>query len=222
MVNDGICVPCGEAAFDLRALSAAELGVLQARITAGLSGFTGLSWVMREDLVGEAIACALGSRRLDAVRCQIAYAVKIAQRQAADMLRESATVRLVDDVGVLESAAAGRDLHDGTGWGEGEPTGGRRVWGPSDADELIAATHAAIASLDPSQMRDVAVLRSAGMPVREVSEHLGIPRNQVDQQWYRAVQKVRAVPQIKDRLRQSHTRRRTRRTTEDGQEPNAQ
>lgn len=194
--------PCLGGSFDLWALSAPRFGRARGEVISSLGRFTQLSVATREDIADEAIERAWRGGRLDPRGNPVAYVKKIASRLALKVAHEAATVDLVESYHTLEVERR-LPLSDQGAVVVRDP----QVWGPSDDEELIGAAHAAIAALPPSQMREVALLRSQDVPAVEIANRLSISRNQVDQQWARGRQRIREIPEIKDRLRKAHVDR---------------
>jgi RNA polymerase sigma factor (sigma-70 family) len=179
--------------WDLKSLSPAQHQALRKELVCHLVGFRFLSEATRHEVADDAVVQVLSSGRLDPARAPMAYLKKTARRLATKASKRYRVEELVEDQRVLEEEA-----HD---------EGADPLAYSQDDEELLGWIHAAIDALPARQMREVAVLRSQNVSAAETGRRLGISRNQVDQQWSRGRGRVRAVPEIKDRLRTAHVKR---------------
>jgi DNA-directed RNA polymerase specialized sigma24 family protein len=80
----------------------------------------------------------------------------------------------------------------------------RRLWGPTEEEELLGAVDDAIRDISAPQTRAVAELQRQGMRASDIAVEVGTTRNQVDQQWSRGRRAIRSAPAVRDRLRAAH------------------
>ncbi|MFE9630102.1 RNA polymerase sigma factor [Streptomyces sp. NPDC006463] len=198
----------GEETFDLRKLTRAQHAELRVKVIASLRRFDLLSPAVREDIADGAIEQVFRSGRLDPKGKPVAYIKKTAARLAMKLCRTVPVEELAPDCASLEMAVHHAAARDGRYQEQefGPTTEGvddAAFWGPTDDEETLALVRDAIAAIPARQAREVTRLRGEGMPAREVGETLGIPSNQVDQQWHRGRKAVRASPDVEDRIRPS-------------------
>ncbi|MFD9612745.1 RNA polymerase sigma factor [Streptomyces sp. NPDC059083] len=165
-----------------------------------------LSEAARYDIADEALAIS-SQRELDTARNPEGYMVAVAWNLGLKYVRVWGKVDLVEDQAVLDAAversvrSAGGDVHvEAFDWEMAEDRA-PDVFGPSFDQEMTACALEAIEGLTARQTKAVAQLSSKGLSAAEIAKELGIPRNQVDQQWHRAVLRIRAMPEVKKHLR---------------------
>ncbi|MFH8597870.1 RNA polymerase sigma factor [Streptomyces rimosus] len=151
------------------------------------------------DFADEAIGASVLGGRLDPQSSPLAYMANLAVWNAKRSLKSRPPVDLMGPV-ALDACISGRQ---GAGRLDSAP------WAPADAqaeEESRSAALQALQDLPSSQMRTVMELRGTeGLAPRDLAERLGIPVNQVYQQWHKGLKRLRSAPAVQSRVRPAHT-----------------
>ncbi|MFE9813232.1 RNA polymerase sigma factor [Streptomyces sp. NPDC005548] len=179
-------------------------------VVSSLSGFRDLSHAARQDIANEALYQVFKSGRLDPSRQPVAYIKATAARLACKWAVQLKSETLVDDGQRLDAAATAAASREGCSTDPQEcvvrdaPPDDRRLWGPTEEDELLGAVDDAIRDISAPQTRAVAEMQRQGMRAPDIAAEIGTTRNQVDQQWSRGRKAIRSAPAVSDRLRPAH------------------
>lgn len=200
--------PASEGAFGLRSLSRQEFEQARQRVIRSLMGF-GFPQAELAELTDQAILQCLRSGRLDPERDPVPYFKKAARLLACKVAREreegkgrGAEILTAD----MAQTCAAHVVEPGTQWDQSRNL---EDWGALDDSELIERAQKAVQDIPAPQTQEVVHLRTCeGLPPSEVSEKLGIPRNQVDQPLHRGLRMVRSMPDVEPYIRQAYTKRR--------------
>ncbi|WP_327742768.1 hypothetical protein OHO28_51750 [Streptomyces europaeiscabiei] len=201
----------GPCAFDFENMTEDQLRQMLNEVVASLSGFRDLSHAARQDIANEALYQVLRSGLLDPSRQPVAYIKTTAGRLARKWAVQLKSETLIDDGPRLDAAATAAASREGCGSTdpqecvvrEASPAD-RRLWGPTEEEELLGAVDDAIRDISAPQTRAVAELQRQGMRAPDIAAQVGTTRNQVDQQWSRGRQAIRSAPAVSDRLRPAH------------------
>ncbi|MFB7779159.1 RNA polymerase sigma factor [Streptomyces bauhiniae] len=152
------------------------------------------------DFADEVIEKSVLGGVLDPRRNPVAYMANQAVWRAMRMIRTRSPVDLMETV-TLDTCTRemdGRHL-DCPSWGASAPQA---------AEDSRIAVLRAFNELPTSQQKAVMELRIWGLTCEDAAERLGIPVNQVYQQWHRAVKRLRSDPAVRTRVRTAHVTRR--------------
>ncbi|MFI7020880.1 RNA polymerase sigma factor [Streptomyces sp. NPDC050164] len=197
-------------AFGLETMTEEQLQHLLNEVTASLSGFRNLTYACRQDIASEALYQVLESGHLDPSRHPVAYIKKTARRLACRWSEQLKNETLVDDGQRLDAAVTAAASREGCSTDpqecvvHGASSADRRLWGPTDDEELLSAVDDAIGNISAPQTRAVAEMQRQGMRACDIATEIGPTRNQVDQQWSRGRRAIRSAPAVSDRLRATH------------------
>ncbi|MEU3512221.1 sigma-70 family RNA polymerase sigma factor [Streptomyces longwoodensis] len=142
--------------------------------------------------------CVLGGE-LDPQKNPLAYMANQAYWRAVRTIRTRPPVDLMETV-ALDACTPDQDAHhaDCPPW----ESSARQA-----AEDCRTAVLRAWRELPMSQLRTVMELRINGLTSEDAAEKLGIPVNQVYQQWHKAVKRLRSDPAVQPRVRTSHVTR---------------
>ncbi|WSQ06322.1 hypothetical protein OG604_50820 [Streptomyces sp. NBC_01231] len=197
-------------AFDFENMTEEQLRQMLKEVVASLSGFRDLSNAARQDIASEALCQVLSSGLLDPSRQPVAYIKSTARRLACKWSAQFKSETLVDDGQRLDAAATAAASREGCSTDPQEcvvrdaSPADRRLWGPTEEEELLGAVDDAIRDISAPQTRAVAEMQRQGMRAPDIAAQVGTTRNQVDQQWSRGRQAIRSAPAVSDRLRPAH------------------
>lgn len=202
--------PASGCAFDFENMTEDQLRQMLDEVAASLSGFRDLSPAVRQDIASEALYQVLSSGLLDPSRQPVAYIKTTARRLACKWSAQFKSETLVDDGQRLDAAVTAAASREGCSTDPQEcivrdaSPADRRLWGPTEEEELLGAVDDAIRDIRAPQTRAVAEMQRQGMRAPDIAVQIGITRNQVDQQWSRGRQAIRSAPAVSDRLRPAH------------------
>ncbi|MFJ2967624.1 RNA polymerase sigma factor [Streptomyces collinus] len=201
----------GPCAFDFENMTEGQLRQMLNEVVASLSGFRDLSHAARQDIANEALYQVLRSGLLDPCRQPVAYIKTTAGRLACKWAVQLKSETLIDDGPRLDAAATAAASREGCGSTDPQECvvrdaspADRRLWGPTEEEELLGAVDDAIRDISAPQTWAVAELQRQGMRAPDIAAQVGTTRNQVDQQWSRGRQAIRSAPAVSDRLRPVH------------------
>ncbi|MFC8709351.1 RNA polymerase sigma factor [Streptomyces sp. NPDC057197] len=152
------------------------------------------------EITDEAISQCVLSGQLKADKGPVAYMTIRAVWGAMAVLRRWEPVDLVETVEMNLCPDSEHAQH-------GHPLAWQSPAQEASEDSL-AVCGKALRDLPATQFRQVMELRIQGLSNREVAQSLGIPLNQVHQQWKRGVSRLRSHADVQDRTRARYTRRR--------------
>ncbi|MFE9413899.1 sigma-70 family RNA polymerase sigma factor [Streptomyces sp. NPDC006704] len=154
------------------------------------------------DFADEAIEKSVLGGKLDTSNSPLTYMANLATWSAQRRIKSRPPVDLMEPV-TLEACALdrqGSDHLDCSLWGHAAT---------EEAEESRIAVWKALRDLpENSQLRTVIELRvTHGLTSKDAAERLGIPVNQVYQQWHRGIARLRNDPAIRSRVRVAHWNR---------------
>ncbi|MFF7401760.1 RNA polymerase sigma factor [Streptomyces murinus] len=152
------------------------------------------------DIADDVIEKSVLSGELDPQKNPLAYMANQATWRAVRTIKRRSPVDLMETV-ALDACTPGQHSNDLS----------CPPWGSSplqEAEDSRAAALRAWNELPVSQQRTVMEMRIGGLTSEVAAERLGIPVNQVYQQWHKGVKRLRSNPAIQLRVRTSHVTRR--------------